>query len=195
MTLRPADDLTVADWFLHADAAWHTLATQGPPGFDAYTTVWFGTGEPDEPTDTHVFREVMRMVADHTTPVWFGVWNGYGEGVPFVRKPAWMPLWLLLRIQRTRTPRPKRPDLPTVSLRGYRDFWLYTGTPADGLAWEDFPPAICWPDDRSWFIASDVDPDYLTVGSSAELAAALQLAEGLRAEPAEYGNPPAESGE
>ncbi|GAA3543550.1 hypothetical protein AFL01nite_29830 [Aeromicrobium flavum] len=213
MTLRHEPDVSHADWFVRAEADWWPLATQGPPGFEAYATVWFDDGESEHYRgDDLIMATVVNLAAQHTrTPddVFFGLWDGWGELIDAGRVYAtvrgnWLrDLWF--------RPTPPRvaaafdehvTEGPQVDLRGDRRYFLFRGAAADVGRWgaADFapdvertlPPAsITWPADRAWFVAADVDPAWLCVGGSQRLIDAVLGHPDLDAEPATYGEIPA----
>jgi hypothetical protein len=81
--------------------------------------------------------------------------------------------------------------LPRLRLP-YREYLLFRGPlrAAAELGWrspvfgfEPQSPSLCWPADRSWCIASEIDFDSTIVGGTAELVAAVLDAPGLEAWP------------
>lgn len=209
MTLRHEPDVSRADWFVHADAPWQVLATQGPPGFQAYAAIRFDVGESETcRSDDAIMALVVEVAAGHTrTPddVIFGLWDGWGELTDAGRvyhsiRATWLrDLWF-----RPSPPR-IRPafdaailDGPVVDLAGARSYLLFRGPARDVGDWgarpyetdlaRTLPPAsITWPSDRAWFIAADVDEDRLCVGGTAALVDALIAHPGLDAEPIAHG--------
>jgi hypothetical protein len=213
MTLRHEPDVSVADWVVRADAAWTVLATQGPPGFEAYATVRFDAEEADPyRPDPDLVALVTRLAADHTrTPdrCWFALWEGWGELEGSGRVYAEMdPHRLFGRLFRPPRPTQVAPafdrsvlDAPRADLAGDRAYLLFSGSAADVGDWGARPPrpgwpadlpqaSFTWPQDRAWCLASDVDPDWFTVGGSRALVEAVLARPDLRAEPATYGSPP-----
>jgi len=213
MTLRHEPDVAHADWFVRAEADWWVLATQGPPGFEAYAMVRFDDGEA-EPyrSDDEVMAIVVGLAAAHTrTPedVLFGLWDGWGElddagRVYTTLRGSWLrDLWF------RPTPPKVKPafdrqvlDGPKVDLRGDRHYLLFRGPAADVGDWgatpwgpdldRTLPPAsITWPADRAWFIAADVDPDWLCIGGPRSLIDAVLAHPDLDTEPARHGVVPA----
>lgn len=213
MTLRHEPDVTHADWFVRAEADWWPLATQGPPGFEAYATVRFDDGESDTyRPDDEMMAIVVGLAAHRTrTPedVFFGLWDGWGDLTDASRvyttlRGNWLrDLWF------RPTPPRVRPafdedviDGPKVDLRGDRAYLLFRGAASDVGRWNakpwgtdverTLPPAsITWPADRAWFIAADVDPDWLCIGGSHQLIDDVLAHPDLDAEPATYGIVPA----
>ncbi len=213
MTLRHETAVSVADWVVRADGPWPVLATQGPPGLDAYATVHFD-GEDADPyrPDPDVVALVTRLAAEHTTTperCWFALWEGWGELEGGGRVYAEMdPHRLFGRLFRQPPPLEVAPafdrpvlDAPRADLAGERAYLLFTGTVADVGDWGARPPrpgwpadlpqaSFTWPADHAWCIASDVGPAWFTVGGSRGLVDAVLAHPDLRAEPATHGSPP-----
>ena len=213
MTLRHEPDVSHADWFVRSEADWNVLATQGPPGFEAYATVRFDDGESATyRSDDEVMAHVVALAAAHTrTPddVFFGLWDGWGELTDAGRayttlRGNWLrDLWFRPTPPRIR---PAFDDdvlaAPKVDLRGDRAYLLFRGPAASVGDWgarpygtdveRTLPPAsITWPADRAWFIAADVDPSWMGVGGSQALVDAILADPGLDASPATHGVVPA----
>ncbi len=214
MTLRPRTDVGVADWFVSAEAEWNVLATQGPPGFAAYAAVWFD-GEETAPyrADDELMAQVVELVAGVTSTtgeVFYGLWDGWGDLYDGGRIYQAANIGWLSRLLIQPTAPRIRPALedpvmsgPRVGLAGYREYILFSGSAAQVGHWptvpvefdvpQTLPPAsITWPQDRSWFIAADVDPEWLCIGGSAELIAHVLADERFDAEPVSYGELPKE---
>lgn len=212
MTLRAETDISHADWFADTGVDWHIAATQGPAGFEAYLTIRF-----DSPvsatyrSDDDLMAAVVTVASKHTqTPedVFFGLWDGWGELADGARQYSmaranWMrDLWV--------NPSPPRVlpafddavlEGPKVDLQDARHYLLFRGPASDVGQWganpidvnvpRALPPAsITWPADQAWFIAADVDAEWLCVGGSADLAEALSAEFGSNTEPANYGSIP-----
>ena len=89
-------------------------------------------------------------------------------------------------------------DGPMVSVPN-REFYLFAGPLGTEVNWgaadyahgfpRDFPtePALMWPADHAWFMAGDVDPDWIGVGGTQDLIDALLADPGLDAVPTAYG--------
>ncbi|ROO87198.1 hypothetical protein EDD29_4792 [Actinocorallia herbida] len=139
------------------------------------------------------------ILADHTsTPdeCWFCVWNGYGW-----LDPSQSTVMTAIGLAR-RPPEPSRPtppadylanasDAPLVHMPG-REFLLLTGplraasligsTDAGGFLFEQ-SPNFCWPRDRSWCVATEIDLDSTHVAGPASLIDALLTAPSLEVLP------------
>src|SRR5690606_557262 len=91
---------------------------------------------------------------------------------------------------------------PKVDLAEDRSYLLFRGAADDVGDWgarpwgtdgeRTLPPAsLTWPADRAWFIAADVDPEWLCLGGSRRLVDTLVAHPDLTAAPATYGVLPA----
>lgn len=213
MTLRPEPDVSHADWLVRAEPDRQTLVSQGPPGFEAHATVRFADGESETyRPDDETMAIVVRIAAAHTrTPedVFFGLWDGWGELTDAGRvyttlRGNWLrDLWF------RPTPPRVRPafddeviDGPKVDLAEDRSYLLFRGAADDVGDWgarpwgtdveRTLPPAsLTWPADRAWFIAADVDHDWLCLGGSQRLVDTVVTHPDLDAAPATYGVLPA----
>ncbi len=217
MSLRHEPDVSVADWIVRDgvtddEAGWSRVA-QGPPGLEAYATVWFD-GEDVDPfrPDPDLVALVTRLAGYHTTTpdrCWFALWEGWGEIEGGGRYYAEMdPHRLFGRMFRSPRPVAVAPafdrdvlDAPRAELPRWRSYLLFTGPITDVGDWGARPPrpgwpaslpqaSQTWPADHAWCITSDVDPDWFTVGGSQALVDAVLAHPDLRAEPATYGSPP-----
>lgn len=207
--MRPSGDVHDADWAITRLDAEHAYEVRGlvPPVFEAYVRLlhplttadragrrlirWrdlagaaelaalgrrvqfhmladrAGVNEPGIPSHGHLPDEDLAMLGDvlpgHTGTTgrcWFGVWTGYGPTgdvpSPGITRPA--PL--------------------------AREYYLYTGALSDVGTLRP-GPGIWWPDDRAWFVATDVDLDSTYIGGPAALADQLLKHPHLEALPAE----------
>lgn len=68
----------------------------------------------------------------------------------------------------------ERPAAPMLLLP-HREYHLWTGTLADAGAFrhQEQPPNLWWPQDRSWFVGSEIDAAATYVGGSVALVEAL----------------------
>ena len=73
-------------------------------------------------------------------------------------------------------------DGPTFELPG-RSYFLFTGplTAEDNWGVDGFTqsPNLIWPDDRSWFVATEIDWDSTLIAGSEHLVAAIEGVPGL----------------
>lgn len=221
MTLRHEPDVGVADWIVRDDLddgrSTALRATQGPPSFEAWATVWFdrvdGEGESYRGDDV-VLATLVDLAARHTTTperAWFALWEGWGELDGSHLLESMRPNDGFGRIFR-----PRRADLtaptaftadvmaaPRADLDGLRSYLLFTGALADVGRWgarplaPDWPRAMppasfVWPADHAWCVAADVDPVWCCVGGSQALVDAVLAHPDLVTAPATYGEPPSD---
>ncbi|MWV49335.1 hypothetical protein GRS96_08600 [Rathayibacter sp. VKM Ac-2803] len=105
-------------------------------------------------------RRLSAVLKEQTTTphsCWFGLWEGWADSVP-----------------------PREAARFTWSLRGLA---LFHGAVEDvvGFAGER-TPAVWWPEDRSWFVVTEVDYDSTVVGGTQECIDAV-IGSGLEALP------------
>lgn len=168
MPLRPLDDTSAADWYVEADADWWTKVCLGPPGFDAYARLQL-IGHDDLARDT---TSALRRVLPSSGAVYFGQWTGCGWEPPL--QPSRVAADLVGEVS---------PGVHDV----VRDYHLFVGELADLSAWDELDvPHLMWPDNHAWFVAADVDPDWIGVGGSQELIDELVDDERLDAECSTY---------
>jgi hypothetical protein len=153
---------------------WHAVV--GSSDHLSFTgTLW--PGQPPSRGDlaTRELTRLCQVLADHTATAgrcWFGLWEGWG----------WLPV---------KSPPSARLRLPQ------RDYLMLQGPVAAATELGRWPtpdwfipqsPNLFWPQDRAWFVASEIDFDSTLVGGSAELVAALlgdQLLEASEVGPAD----------
>jgi hypothetical protein len=150
--MRHEPDVSVADWFVEAPVAWWTKALYGPPGFDAYARVPIdATGEI---SDVAVMDQVLAILAPQTTTpelTYAGIWTGWGMGANEpVGQPFSIPNRDYVLVQSALK------DILSASTLG-----LSREEGGDGAS-----PHLIWPADRAWFVAFDVDPEWLAVGGT-----------------------------
>ncbi|EFQ83776.1 hypothetical protein HMPREF0063_11439 [Aeromicrobium marinum DSM 15272] len=207
MPLRHRPDVDRADWFVRSEAVWETLATLGPPGLEAYARVPTVLGL----SDTEVMADVLAVLARHTgTPdqAWFGLWDGWGD--LYGGRQLEQSFDFSSDLGRIFSPpRPQdRPafapdvlDGPRVDV-GHRSYLLFSGPLSAAGDWGARPvapgwprrsisvPNLAWPEDRAWFVASDVDADWIGVGGPASAVDAVLAVHRLQARRATYGPHP-----
>ena len=158
MPLRPETDVSPAQWFVEAKAPWWTKVCLGAPGFEAYARLQL---IPDL-TDASAMA-LRRILPRHTTTddCYFAQWIGSG----------WEP--------------PLAPAGTTFSVvdeetqHAMRDYHLFAGTLDDSNRWTGDPPHLMWPADHAWFVAKDVDPDWIGVGGTQALVDEMLAVPGL----------------
>ncbi|MFF3066162.1 hypothetical protein ACFVQ3_16600 [Oerskovia sp. NPDC057915] len=76
----------------------------------------------------------------------------------------------------------ERPAAPVLALP-HRDYHLWHGPLAQAAAFASLgqSPTLWWPDDRSWFVCTELDTVATDLGGSEELVASLLAVPGLRA--------------
>lgn len=123
----------------------------------------------------HVSRLAGILARYTATPdgCWFGLWDGYGW---MMGRPAIAPIGgeggdgaSTEHVDRIHTP-----ELPTHRLHlPSRSFALYRGPIASAAAFCRFggrqSPNLWWPEDRSWYVASEIDLNSTYVGGTASL--------------------------
>ena len=166
MTLRPLADTSAADWFVEAEAPWWTKICLGPPGYEAYARLQLIPADGDDEVDlTRLSTDALRRILpNHTATAddcYFAQWEGSGWEPP-LRQAS------------------ERFDVP------HRRYHLFGGTLADSAAWDGDPPHMMWPADHAWFVAKDVDPDWIGVGGTQALIDEVLAAPGPEAAPSAY---------
>jgi hypothetical protein len=201
--LRPAAATAPANWI--GPALRGSIGTVGALVPDSYSSILRIHAPPPIPGDWwSTYRELYERVAEigagHTSRVdraWYAVWEGHGFDTAATRVAWWNPAsddaeGRAREAERARlrdadrrrnaaisaglrqVPRFDLPDRtyylmegPVGAVAGLRD-------PASGR-WRN--PDLFWPDDRRWFVATDVDFWSLYVGGDTELIA--DLADGV----------------
>ena len=195
-------DAEAASWVAPRLGEFGTIGGLVPAGFDR-AVVLRPLPDRGEPVDdvAHAWA-IVEVVRGHTsTPdrTWFAVWEGYGWATSrtFVvvrgdgaraRMARW---WWRHRTRLADARRSRRmvrglAEVPTFDLP-HRRYHLLAG-PLDAptrmtAPGTDHPqvPDLWWPDDRSWFVASDTDLGWTCVAGSEALVTDLAAAFGERA--------------
>ena len=135
---------------------------------------WDGQG----PQQGTLYPPDAAILADHLRPwtstpekCWFGVWDGYG--------------WEITHLMTSDGSSSALPDpVPSSIRRGlrvhlpHRDYLLYSGpveAAMESVHLTDWgqAPNLWWPEDRAWFVASEIDLAWSYVGGSAGMVKAL----------------------
>ncbi|MCA1843856.1 MAG: hypothetical protein LC792_11875 [Actinobacteria bacterium] len=141
-------------------------------------------------------RGLIEHLSRHTTTpaqCWFCVWEGFGglddQGVAArVRLP--LRDYLLRRgpIGAAMEPTPHRQGV---------GFGVLVATPIGteppelpGVFWEDQSPNLWWPEDRAWFVATEIDYAWTYIGGSTELIDELLADDRLEVLPARLTDKP-----
>jgi hypothetical protein len=128
-----------------------------------------------------ILVDVLRSFTTTPDQCWFCVWEGFG-GLDFNGLS-----------ERVRLPE--------------RNYVLYAGPIEIALAtldtgpaefakdptmqpWDTHSPNLWWPEDRAWFVATEIDHAWSYVGGSEELIASLLITDGLEALPAHLSDDP-----
>lgn len=159
-----------------------------PEGFDRCVVVQ--PLPPDGPGDDAFIAQLAGVLEPHTaTPdrAWCAVWEGYGwaststmyavaRGGPLARLQAARMRRRLRAADDDRNDAVRRglTDLPTFELPHRRYHLLRCPLAAAGRlespdGFGHHAPDLLWPDDRSWFVASDTDLDWFYVAGTDEL--------------------------
>lgn len=165
--LHPIGSGTWREACVHLGKVFHPLVqwthvAAGRPGRSCPPADQAPHYETDDPADGSldslklaILVDVLRSAAPASADVVnYGLWNGFGASQ----------------------------SGPTLALPG-RDYHLFTGplTVIDRWAGIEFPqsPNLMWPDDRSWFLATEIDWDFTLVGGSEFLIATIEAEPGL----------------
>ena len=154
-SVRIPADTSPADWIAPRLGEFGTVGGLVPAGFDGYVLVEHIPGDYDQDWDAS--RELVDQIAallgsNTSTPEagWFAVWEGYG----------FFDVSDLSQVPKL--------DLPN------RRYFLLTGAVAAAALLERpdpsrsrgfQPPDLWWPEDRSWFVATDTDLPWSYVGA------------------------------
>ncbi len=120
-----------------------------------------------------LLRALCEVLARHTSTrkCWLCLWEGYGwiGGSPGPEvSPVKLPQRAYLLFEGS---------LDSVSEMGWRLGESlaveHPGPGSDPSQFEPQPPNLFWPDDRAWFVASEIDLDSTYIGGSADLVADL----------------------
>jgi hypothetical protein len=154
---------------VHPEMQFHWISRpvgqRPPPGYDPGDGPSWGSLPLPE---RQALVEVLSRYTTTPDTCWFCVWDGYDplEENPTVEwhEPGTLAA-LRARIQRRR-PRRRVPSLPLVDLP-HRRYYLYRGSIQKALA--PLPleqsPNLWWPEDRAWFVATEIDYAWTYVGA------------------------------
>ncbi|MDW3214021.1 MAG: hypothetical protein R8G01_08510 [Ilumatobacteraceae bacterium] len=161
------------------------LRVQAPPGSDRF---WSSYRE--------LFATIASVGERHTSSpdrAWFAIWEGHGfdSSTRHIAHPGPLDDEARLQLEQERARLRAKDDRRNSSIRAelttvprftmpYRTYHLVTGpvsavthlrNPAEPDAWQR--PELFWPDDRRWFVATDVDFWSLYVGGEHEFISDL----------------------
>lgn len=187
---------TVASWSgrtVHPEMQFHSIAAPLERGEPVGRMPWSG-----EPRLGVLSKQQMGALTDllpkftSSAQTFFCLWEGYGyvtgavaalqvfkQGAPTAgaQRPRRWNLRMPVPKGRGNLPERKRVKLP------HRDYLLFRGPIAKAQGWED-GPNLWWPDNRSWFVASEIDLPYTYVGGTQELIDAILAHPAIEALPA-----------
>jgi len=157
---------------LHPAAQFANLAAIDESGFALAEDAWEGDPPRTDGLPLGDLAGLADVIAEQTRAqrVYLALWTGYAfaAGENDGAKVA--------------LTRAEREDVLTLGDGGYQDFWVFSGTPADlrNPVWaeserssERRAPDMAWPEDRSWFISTELYEDSTVIGGSAGLIAAV----------------------
>jgi hypothetical protein len=149
---------------------------------------WDSQGPTDGTLSGGDAATLVDVLARHgVSGCWFGLWSGYGWENAVYLLAADAPAEL-----RTNPPKPPDP-IPGRVREGaqlrlpHRDYFVFTGPVEAALTFvpgQRQTPNLWWPDDRSWFVGSEIDLPWTYVGGTRELIDEVLAHPGLEALPA-----------
>jgi hypothetical protein len=167
-----SQDIAAADWIVHRlTGPTGTVGSLMPAAFNAYGRILHPRDTAEPPAEGTLPAELAHALASvaaelTTTPerCWFGLWHGYGWLYP-ERSAAGR---LRTRIG-TLASLSSAEDVPRVHLPN-RDFLLYSAPISAATALSGYPthqtPNLWWPDDRAWYVTTDIDLTSTYIGGS-----------------------------
>ena len=170
--LRPADGTDAATWLTGAlDLRSWTVGGLVPDRFETYVLV---EAAPPETEDWWAAqRRIVVALADVVTrftatpdAAWFAVWEGHG----FAGGPTDSPAGGIEQALRA-VPRFASPTRAYCLLQGAVADVEHLRWPGEPDRW--FRPDLWWPEDRQWFVGTDVDFWCTYVGGSRAMTDAL----------------------
>ena len=190
-------DTAPADWIRDRLYAWggadvgNRVCAFVPTGYEVYARVFHHAaprrvGSLDRREATALVS-MLRAFTSSPNECWLAIWHGFGQlqGPPAIRalrRPGILGWLQRRRLHDVRLEAPT--DLagaPTVSLP-FREYFLYRGSIDVVPRFEHLPgylqtPNMWWPDDRAWFVATEIDFDSTLIGCTRECATALLAGE------------------
>ena len=176
---------------VHPLMQWHALVGASDC-VNMSDSTWPGGDPARGNLEPNVLSVLCAVLGEHTvTPeaCVLGVWYGYG----FI-DGGWVTVGYPVASGRVgghrRVPPAFSRDRPTLVLP-IREYFLFRG-PVDAALemssrWGQ-SPNLFWPEDRAWFMASEIDFDSTVIGGTSELARALLTEPELDAWPVEAGD-------
>ena len=166
---------------VHAEMQWANISGRWEHSGESVPGLWNREPEigslPREQART--LSEILRSHTSTPDRVWFCVWEGWGalRFHPTGIGRLYSTRRLRRRLRRRWRPSARRqlpPPAPRVQLPG-RAYYLLAG-PIDGMNQSMAEPPfwqsanLCWPDDRAWCVATEIDFSWTYVGGSDALA-------------------------
>ena len=165
--------IAAAEWLDTACAgAWGTVGALVPNDYEALLRVEAPPGDVDDwwPIYRDLYDAIASVGAAHTsTPgrAWYAIWEGHGydteglDSIPLIDRPHRRHYFL---------------TGPVAAINGLQ----YPGW--DG--WRN--PDLFWPDDRRWFVATDVDFWSLFIGGSSAFVSEVAACVPTKVEPVTF---------
>lgn len=202
MTLRPLSDVSPGDWLVNTSDHDDRVITRGPSGFAAYVRVlhsWLDNEHEErregclDDEQLHALAETLTLHTRTPDRCFNALWDGFGDidGGPaagfltsFSGSTAYSRLF---RHSRSESPPPAFPQEVLTGPRLQlvpRSYLLFGGPLAEAGRWGAKPydldvprdinsPNLLWPEDRAWFLATDVNQFWTGIAGSKALAEAL----------------------
>ena len=181
------EDVAAAEWLRPRLGRFGTVGGLVPSGYETYLALGHGGPGLDFEGPSHaVTAAVASAAGSHTaTPdrSWIAAWRGYGWG-------SGRRLISVLATARQRRQIQRADDMEAARLERelsvvprfelpQREYYLLAG-PVEAASLIERPggrgliaPDLWWPDDRSWFLATDVDLVWTYVGGTRAFAEAV----------------------
>jgi hypothetical protein len=165
-------DVIAADWIVQrARGSPGTVGSLVPEDFEAYGRIMHLGRPADPPAEgtlpADLATALAAIAADFTTTperCWFGLWDGYGwlYAGRGASGPTLTGVGTLASLSSAQ-------GVPRAHL-SERDFLLYTAPLSAVTALSGYPthqtPNLWWPDDRAWYVLTDIDLISTYVGGS-----------------------------
>ncbi len=178
MSLTLLEDVTPAKWLGSVDVLAGRVDRLFPKPFDRYTEIQHPELEGSAPVDVlSRIADLLPGDAQHDEVVYFAVWEGWGDvryrddnaaAASLSRIRRRMPMWVG-RAEQSIEPAPLQ-----IPKRGY---YLLRGSIDDATASHGKHSfqgsSMWWPQDRSWFVTTEVDALATYVGTSHDIQRTL----------------------
>jgi hypothetical protein len=184
--LRPVLDPAPAAWVAEEITEFASSVARSlvPAGYEAYVRIEHGYADDGAETGTLSLAQLdalTPLLAGATTThadVVFCLWEGFGylhRSASVLSSPPGTHMIVEPRIDASSWPQLVLPHRNYYMLRGpvHAAPYISAYFVAPGLPWRD-GPNLWWPDDRAWFVASEIDLFATYIGCSASLGDALR---------------------